>query len=89
MVEQLRKVCQDHPGKIPEAMLLAPSCHHDFIMVDILPDVRVTAFTNQRQTHNITKITLGVLVAVDMTTKYSQFVLISYKAEPDLVEALT
>ena len=85
----LERVCSEYPGKVHEPMLLPPSAHHYYTMVDILPDIKILAIANQKQTRNSTKLTIGVLIGVDMSTKYSQFVLISYKSEPDLAQALT
>ena len=51
-------------------MLLPPSSHHDFIMVDILPDVKVSAIKNQKQTRNSTRLTLGVLLAASLVSSH-------------------
>ena len=42
--KQLEKVCQEHPGKIHEPMLLPPSAHHDYTMVDILQTSKFRPF---------------------------------------------
>ena len=66
--KQLEITCTEHPGKIQVPMVLPPSLHHSYIMVDILPDIKISAVTNQKQTRHTSKLNIGILIAVDMTT---------------------
>ena len=87
--KQLQRTCKDIPGKVNKAMLQPPSRHHDFLMIDLLPQIKIACLPNQKMTRNTTKLTINILVSVCMTTKYANFVLIQNKAETDLAEAIT
>ena len=52
--KQLERVCSEYPGKVHEPMLLPPSAHHYYTIVDILPDIKISAIANQKQTRNST-----------------------------------
>ena len=86
---QLQRTCINPPGKVHPAMLKLPSQHHSFVMLDIIPSVRVAAFANQKVVRNTVKPTIHILLGVCMSTKLCSFVFLSNKTESDLAEGIS
>ena len=70
-------------------MLKLPSEHHSFVMLDVIPSIKVAAFANQKVVRNTMRDTIHILLGICMSTKICNFVLLPNKTEKDLAEGIS
>ena len=77
------------PGKINRHMLLPPSSHHSGVMIDMLPNLKVSIVPNQKTTRNSNHLEVSILISVCVVTKFVTFTMVNNKDANSLGEALT
>ena len=91
IVREIRKHClmwrrSNAPGKIIPAMLKLPSQHNSFVMLGVIPYIKVAMFSGQKVVRNTARNMVHIVLGICMSTKFASFVLLPNKTEVDLAE---
>ena len=85
-------VTLDQPtGKVREEMLRKPSDHHHSVMIDLIPSIKVSSFSGEKQGARSKKdsiITTHILLAICLTTKFITYTLLNDRTQQALISGL-
>ena len=84
----LEATVNNFEGKIPKFNLQGTKDHHSVVYIDLLNDIKLLSYKNQKQTRYSSLVKYHILVSVDALTKFTTFALLSNKDQDSLTTGL-
>ena len=84
----LEATVNNFEGNIPKFNLQGTRDHYSVVYIDLLNDIKLLSYKNQKQTRYSSLVKYHILVSVDALTKFTTFALLSNKDQDSLATGL-
>ena len=84
----LEATVNNFEGNIPKFNLQGTRDHYSVVYIDLLNDIKLLSYKNQKQTRYSILVKYHILVSVDALTKFTTFALLSNKDQDSLATGL-